>query len=1029
MKLDYFVSLANEICVRDLRLKKLISSSYRVGSFPFSATAFRAVLQNFIPEHLGLGQGVVLGSNEKNFLSEILLYKKNSFHLYKEGELLVLPADAILASIIVRSDLSSVNSNLEDWLELSKEISGFSAYFSWDSGVLGLDRAVGLLNQEKEYLGNTLLVPNPESVLVQDEESLLWEKARLADFLASDNPALASLLFRLYQFLINHSYLRETQAVHSTPTLGDEMEAIKLAAISEIPQTIITEKEQTVEEAIDTPVLTEESPSNLQNFTASQLFSVKEEFGKEKEEEKVEEVNTEIETTASEELEKEISIESKSNFEEKIDPIAYLDTVLESTSKKPEVSDELSSMADDPETSEEQEEITEIVLAENQEINPIEAPVVEGLESEAKEKLQEEINEEEELEEEEFEEENILTKSVEVLSEIDTEAEVEVPVPESESEKIISAIDPAPAKEESQQIDFVSGMPIEDFDSSPELEAISPISTDLDSISANQLIEESMDGLPVEKEEMEEVSTELVKEIPTATEVAKDEVEEVPEVASPIIEELGSKEEAFVESILEKEDEISDNKISEDQTIKAELEKDLNLEELLADVSLNKVQEVKEGDVEKISSIETLDDSSQEGFEKKTAVEEVNTKDEILVEEAPLFDSSVIEEIKDDDNPEFEDLEEELGKERVEQEPVIESTEVPKVELEEIKKEAVEEIQEVVSEMQKGEKLEEPIKAKFQEEDEKAASIDPVQKSTLASEVKALSMDAPPIPRKSGLEGKFVPKNRRNMKKRTPGMGPMKNHASTISPKDRASLDLNKPESKRAKKAQLYLQENEQGNYPVHLAVINNDLKALRLILREGEQTELKNKKGYTPLHFAAELNLIEIALLLLEQSANVNSRTFIYDAPIHLAVLFDNHEMVRVLIEHGAEVEVRNNRGNTPMHRAARFGSYKSAKLLIDNFADIHARMERDLQPLHLAAWYGNNEMVQLFVDEGAELNAINSDGNTALHFAAFNGQVKIIKTLINNKADTNIENLEGETYLQGINEGYQGQMTAILN
>ncbi|MEM8888519.1 MAG: hypothetical protein AAGD28_11105, partial [Bacteroidota bacterium] len=401
-------------------MKKLISNSYRVGSFPFSATAFRAVLHNFIPEHLGLGQGVVLGADEKNYPSEILLYKKNSFPLYKEGELLVLPAEAILASIFIRSDLSSVNSNLEDWLGLSKEIAGFSAYFSWDSGVLGLDRAEGLLKQEKEFLGDTLMVPNPESLLEQDEESLSWNKARLTDFLASDNPALAALLFRLHQFLISHPYLKETRDLLGTPVSFEEPDASKLAAVSTIASAKTEEKELPMEESIASPMVEVETEPQIQEFSASQLFSVKEEFAKEKEEEaKEEEITAKLDSDNVEIQEK----SEISSTEEEIDPITYLDNVLESEANKTEVLEEAKAEenTEEEEKPETELEVEEEVLDEKEEMNPLEE-----VETEVPDLVSEEIAEEQEqLVEQEGEDGEGEDKEEEVAAETKTEAEAD----------------------------------------------------------------------------------------------------------------------------------------------------------------------------------------------------------------------------------------------------------------------------------------------------------------------------------------------------------------------------------------------------------------------------------------------------------------------------------------------------------------------------------------------------------------------------------------------------------------------------
>ncbi len=219
------------------------------------------------------------------------------------------------------------------------------------------------------------------------------------------------------------------------------------------------------------------------------------------------------------------------------------------------------------------------------------------------------------------------------------------------------------------------------------------------------------------------------------------------------------------------------------------------------------------------------------------------------------------------------------------------------------------------------------------------------------------------------------------------------------------------------------------GNYLIHQAVLDGDTSAVSEYLEQGGDPELKNKQGYTALHLAARWGRMDIAELLLESQASVNNRNYTYWAPLHLAVKEGREEMCQLLIDHGAEVEARNNRGNTSLHIAAVYGQVGCAAVLLKNRADIHATMEKSMQPLHLAAWYGQAEIAQMLIGEGADLNAPNEDGNTALHFAAFNGQVKVIKVLMVNGADPSRQNDSGDTYLDGINEGYSGEMIKILD
>jgi ankyrin repeat protein len=221
---------------------------------------------------------------------------------------------------------------------------------------------------------------------------------------------------------------------------------------------------------------------------------------------------------------------------------------------------------------------------------------------------------------------------------------------------------------------------------------------------------------------------------------------------------------------------------------------------------------------------------------------------------------------------------------------------------------------------------------------------------------------------------------------------------------------------------------DQSGYYPLHRAVLDQQADRISQLIEQGAVPEVKDKDGNTPLHLAVMAGEKVLLETLLQHGADPNNRNYLATAPLHLAIEEKQAELARLLIQYGAELEARNNRGKTPLHLAAINGALACAEVLHQAQANLEATMEKGMRPLHLAAWYGQSEVAQFLIDLGADIDATNTDGNTPLHFAAFNGQVKLIKVLINNRADMRIANQAGETYLQGINEGYQGEMIAVL-
>ncbi|MEO0468988.1 MAG: ankyrin repeat domain-containing protein [Bacteroidota bacterium] len=220
-----------------------------------------------------------------------------------------------------------------------------------------------------------------------------------------------------------------------------------------------------------------------------------------------------------------------------------------------------------------------------------------------------------------------------------------------------------------------------------------------------------------------------------------------------------------------------------------------------------------------------------------------------------------------------------------------------------------------------------------------------------------------------------------------------------------------------------------QGNNVLHQAILQGRFSEVeKIVSKDISLLPVKNQTGMTALHLAAKAGNVAVVDTLIKAGADLNCRNFVYETPLHLASVHGHEDVINLLHASGAEIEARNNRSHTPLHSCAISGSAKGTAYLVRHGADLHALMEKDMHPLHLAAWYGQSEVVDVLIDSGANINAVNEHGNTPLHFAAFNGQVKVIKVLISHEADPNILNHEGADYLDGFNEGYQGDRLALL-
>jgi ankyrin repeat protein len=106
---------------------------------------------------------------------------------------------------------------------------------------------------------------------------------------------------------------------------------------------------------------------------------------------------------------------------------------------------------------------------------------------------------------------------------------------------------------------------------------------------------------------------------------------------------------------------------------------------------------------------------------------------------------------------------------------------------------------------------------------------------------------------------------------------------------------------------------DEYGRTPLHYAVIERNLAAVKDLLAAGGDPSVCDDDGWTPLHFAAQEYAPDICAALLSAGAPVDVRDSQGNTPLFRAV-FDSRgrgEVIRVLRAHGASPTLANARGS----------------------------------------------------------------------------------------------------------------------
>jgi ankyrin repeat protein len=192
---------------------------------------------------------------------------------------------------------------------------------------------------------------------------------------------------------------------------------------------------------------------------------------------------------------------------------------------------------------------------------------------------------------------------------------------------------------------------------------------------------------------------------------------------------------------------------------------------------------------------------------------------------------------------------------------------------------------------------------------------------------------------------------------------------------------------------------------PLQDAVKNDDLARLQELVEAGEDLNAEDIFG-TALHLAALNNNVDAARLLIDAGTDVNlpQRGGGQQTALYIAAQRGSVEVVTILIEAGADVEARSEYGFTPLHGAASADQVDVVKLLIEAGADLEAPgYYLGRTPLMNAVDGNAVGVIELFVTEGADLDAKRPNGVTALHHAAGYGSPDAARKLIELGADVN--------------------------
>ena len=198
-------------------------------------------------------------------------------------------------------------------------------------------------------------------------------------------------------------------------------------------------------------------------------------------------------------------------------------------------------------------------------------------------------------------------------------------------------------------------------------------------------------------------------------------------------------------------------------------------------------------------------------------------------------------------------------------------------------------------------------------------------------------------------------------------------------------------------------------------AAKTGDTGAVKLLLDQGVDMNVKDNDGWSALHYAAIYAHTKTVKFLLDQGVDINATDNYGRHALHFAAIYAHTETVKFLLDRGVDINVKNNDGRHALHYAATYGYTKTVTFLLDQGVDINVKDNDGKNALHYAADRGQTETVKFLLDRGVDINVKDNDENTALYYAAktqfgWRKYKETVSLLINRKADVNIKNKDGK-------------------
>ena len=216
--------------------------------------------------------------------------------------------------------------------------------------------------------------------------------------------------------------------------------------------------------------------------------------------------------------------------------------------------------------------------------------------------------------------------------------------------------------------------------------------------------------------------------------------------------------------------------------------------------------------------------------------------------------------------------------------------------------------------------------------------------------------------------------------------------------------------------------QNEDGDFPIHIAARCNLQQIVQLLLKEFSDINTQNGKKESVLFIASSNGYEDIVNELINKDADLNIPNKHGNTAIMAAVTKGHATVVKTLLEANADLNITNNDHQNILHLVTHAGQKEVLEILLP-YVKIPALLQQldtfDENPCHVAAkkcsinclgLLFNSELMNRKIAVAKNLN-----GDTPCHLAAKTGEVSVLEPIIHKYPFTiNLRNNHNETPIE---------------